>query len=368
MTREENNTVGVAAAVTGNERVLTFGADYQVVLSHRCAYTCGYCDFARTSSPHLPSVKQMQRHHSIAKKQGVDQITLTCGMGIDTNFDILSGIKYLGYKTWTDYLQILCDTVLTCNGKRRRPLLPILDCGGASLSDLCQIRPSCPILRVFLGSADDNLLHTKVHMYAPQKSLANSLKRLQMPGQIGIATITGIYVGIGESRESWGVAARCVSQLHEKYGHIAMFSLVPFVPNPFSPMAMCLPPTDKDLVDAVKIVRKYLDPSIPLSVELFDRPHLMRQMVELGVSDIGCCHIGTNTMLNIFNSEEVISSIQEELSGQRVVVKSRNQSLLHFIHNRKLPTHLLDSKAEVDLAILLEKIYHSAQQSPNCIA
>ncbi len=357
-TAQKNN---VQAAV-GN-KIVTYGADYQVILSHRCVNACGYCAFGHTPSPQMPSIKMIQHHYRIAKKQRADQITLTAGMNIDTFTEIGTALRFLGFHKYTDYLKALCEAILSRN-RGKTNILPILDCcGGLSLADLCNLRSSCPVFRVLLRSVDDELQNKPAHMYSPMMTLSNSLKQLEVPGKLGIATQTGIYVGIGESRESWKLAAKCVSQLHEKYGHIALFDIIPFVPNPFSKMAMSVPPTDQMLIEAAQTIRHSLSASIPLGMELFDRPQLIKRMIEIGVTDLGDFRLGNNSVLYFVDPEETINEVRKLLADQNVTIKSRYDSILHFVHNRELPLKLLDSKAETDLSILLERIYKEKPQA-----
>src|SRR5687767_2391119 len=96
----------------------TYIPEFQVVLTRRCGFNCGYCNFPSTPSPVLPSLKQFSRWLRMAARMGATQITLSAGEGIERTRDITSTVRFYGFESWGDYLAALCSSVLEFSGER----------------------------------------------------------------------------------------------------------------------------------------------------------------------------------------------------------------------------------------------------------
>ncbi|MCX7718689.1 MAG: hypothetical protein N2111_09870 [Candidatus Sumerlaeaceae bacterium] len=300
--------------------LITYVPDFQVVLTRRCLYRCGYCNFPQTPSPPPPSRKAMTAFVRTAERLGARQITLTAGEGIDNHPEIVSACRYFGYSGWYDYLLGLCQHI--ASKTRRTPLYPALDVGPVPLPELQRLRGVSAVIRVLLHSADAALLGREAHSGAPHKRLERRLAALEDCGRAALPTVTGLTIGIGESPESWTAAARAVSALHSRYGHIRAFVLRPFFPERFSPMRMWAPVSDETLLDAARAVRQALHPDILLSMELQQRTRLIAEAVRAGVNDLGPFRLGDARGIN-FDLYHGLDTIRAELAGAGLALTER---------------------------------------------
>lgn len=308
----------------------TFVRDYQVILTRRCAYSCGYCAFGSTPSPVPPSKKQLIRHLRAAGRLGARQVTLTAGEGIEANAEIMSASRYFGFEGWYEYIAAVCQQVLSSPAG----LYPVLDAGAIPLTELRKLKPYLPVMRLLMHSADDKLLRTGIHSGAPHKSFAARHMALEATGKLGISTITGITIGMGETPESWTRAALTVSSLYRAHGHIVCFAIRPFFPDRFSPMEMWPPVADDVLLDAVKRVRDVLAPEILLSVELAARPHLMAEAVKAGAEDLGPFRLGDGSSVN-FDIEDQIDGARETAAKAGIAFEERMPFIDHYLGSRE---------------------------------
>ena len=300
--------------------VYTYVPEYQVVLSRRCAFTCGYCNFPQTPSPFPPSPKQFRRTLRLAARLGATQITLTAGEGIEGVREIQSTVRYFGFPKWSTYLQALCQSVLDFRGPRL--LFPVLDVGRLPFPDLRLLAETASSARLLLEAADDSLLQKTAHEGAPQKSMEERTAALSELGRLHIPTITGIRVGIGESPESWALAAKRITGIHRRYRHIQQMVLVPFQPVPYSSMSFC-PPASPELVhEATAVVRRELDASIPLTVEFCDRPSDAQAFLAAGSTDFGCVRLGSTDRVNV-DAPLAISDLQHQLQQHEHTLEAR---------------------------------------------
>jgi 7,8-didemethyl-8-hydroxy-5-deazariboflavin synthase CofG subunit len=293
--------------------VFTYVPEYQVVLSRRCTYTCGYCNFPQTPSPFPPSLKQFRRTLRLAVRLGATQITLTSGEAIDKVREIQSTVRYYGFPKWTDYLAALCDAVLEFHGPR--VLFPVLDVGRLPFSELRSVVDRVSSVRLLLEAADDRLLASPAHQGAPQKSLEERTVALSELGRLHIPTITGIRIGIGEHPETWALAAQRITGIHRRYRHIQQMVLVPFEPVPYSTMSVCARPTPEVIREATAIIRRVLDPAIPLNVETCDRPAEAGTYLPADSTDLGCVRLGSTDHVNI-DAPQAICELKESLAAK----------------------------------------------------
>lgn len=272
--------------------VVSFVPTYEIVLTRRCAYGCGYCDFASRPSPQPPSQRAFLRQLRLAARMGVNQVHLVAGEGIAELPEIHRVCRYYGYATWYDYLRALVETVVTAEGMR--PLVPVLDVGELAFADLHRMRRFLPALRLMLDSADDRLQYRVAHRLAPHKTLASRLRALEVAGKAGQPVITGILVGIGESEASWAMAAENVAKLHEQYHHIQSFVLRPFEPALRTPMELALPPTRETFLRACRVVSKILRGKVLVVAEIESRLEWLDDLLQAGIRDLGAVRLGGN--------------------------------------------------------------------------
>lgn len=343
--------------------VVSVGQCYQVVLSHRCANACGFCEFASTPSPQIPSQSVVLRHAAIGVEQGADEILLTAGTGIDTHPEVMGLIGFLGCGSWIEYLRKLCDGIIDARFVVDDvPVLPILDCGGLSVADMCMLRRVCPAVQLSVPSMDDELLHRPALANAQGKCASACLKSIEAAGRSGMAVMCSTMVGIGERPESWAQVAQAVSHLHQEFGHVMQLTLMPFSPSPFMKMDQFAPVSDEVLLSSIARVRRSLDSSIVLAVDgLCDRVHLIEEAVRLGVGDLGKFKFGDLQHLALEMPGD-LRRLRVRLGKSGIGVESRNKRLLSFIRERELPAKLRGTEIEEELACLLERIFYGSSE------
>lgn len=279
---------------------------------------------------------------------GAWQVTLTAGEGIDRLNEIESACRYFGFKSWFRYLYEMCRLTLEARGQQ--PLMPVLDVGAVPIVELRRLAPVVPLMRLLLDTVDPDLAAT-VHGKAPQKSSLLRSLALQDTGRAGVPVTTGIRVGIGESQESWEEAVEIANSVHEKYGNVMSFHLVPFVPLKFSKMEHHPPVSNEVYQDAVRVVRKGLNPSITLVAEVYHRLGLAAEAVVAGAFDFGHIRIADSERfdLDMLNQVQAVRELLEKLNvGMECSTVLRDS----FLKDRNLPPRVLEN---------LERFWHMKQ-------
>ena len=323
-----------AGSQQGDVRTVTFTTDFQIILSRRCAYACGYCNFPETVSPTPPSPKAVRKMLSTASRLGAVQVTLTAGEGIESLPEIVSISRYYGFDSWAEYLRALCGEVLQWKGPG--VFIPRLDVGALGLARLKRIAPVLPIARLMVHTADDELNATIVHSNSPHKNPATRFAAIEDLGRAQIPVVTGITIGLGESRESWMHAARRVSEIHSQFHNIHSFIVRPFEPQQSSPMADYPLPDDALLLKAIHTARASLDESIVLSAEIGGRLQLAAHAVTAGADDLEGLRVGTSEHLN-FDFASTIDLLRKQLAGRGIRLCLRAPLNAQFAAAREWP-------------------------------
>jgi 7,8-didemethyl-8-hydroxy-5-deazariboflavin synthase CofG subunit len=321
-------------------KVVSYVPTYRVVLTRRCAYACGYCDFTNRPSPTPPSLKTLRAQLGLAQKLGVRQVTLTAGEGIAELPEIVSVCRYYGYASWADYLKAVLHTIL--NHPNGRPVIPVLEVGSLPFVELQQMRQYLPAVRFLLHAADDALQYRVAHMHAPHKALAPRLEMLEKLGKLNIPTITGLTIGIGESRESWARAAAVVNAHHERYHHILQFVLIPFHPARRSRMENFPPVADETFLDACREVRRVLAPSIHLSAEIEHRLPLVADLVREGITDLGEIRFGETDSIHV-DLPATLETLRAELRPAGIRLRERSTLSNGILRKGILPRPVADA-------------------------
>jgi FO synthase len=282
----------------------------------------------------------VRRSLRTAARLGVHQVTLTSGENVDGMPEIVSTCRYYGYASWFDYVRGICEFILQRNG--RTLFFPQPEVGPIPLGDLRPLSLVAPSVRLMLHSADNGLQARPAHMDSPHKTVEKRLAAVEELGILGVPTVTGITVGIGEASDSWGRAAREVSEMHRRSGHIAAFVIKPFYPKPFSRMASAPPVSDHMLIEAVRSVRRYLDTDVLVSAELHDRLHLVPRMIECGVDDIGTLRLGSSERID-FEVQAGLHQAVEDLAQSGVSLVERLPLPEQVVRRRRLPGTIVAS-------------------------
>ncbi len=217
-----------------SQKTITFCFCHTLILTRRCAYRCGYCDYSTTYSRPLPPRKAIRKSLRRAIDAGSSQFHLTGGEGISEDPETLSTINYYGFKTYIEYLQTVCEIALSAHNGTG--IFPVLQLGGFLHEQLLQIKGLIPCIKIMLESVDSGLLYQASHEHASSKSPEERLEDILEAGRAGIPTTTGILVGIGESPASRMLSLKVLAEAHKRYGHIQNIVISRFRPRPGTPM------------------------------------------------------------------------------------------------------------------------------------
>ena len=122
-----------------------------------------------------------------------------------------------GYDSTLDYVRAMAIRVLEETG-----LLPHLNPGVMSWSELSRLKPVAPSMGMMLETTSRRLFETKglAHYGSPDKDPEVRLRTLADAGRLSIPFTTGLLVGIGETLTERAETIHAIRQSHKEFGHV----------------------------------------------------------------------------------------------------------------------------------------------------
>ena len=157
-----------------------------------------------------------------------------------------------GYDSTLDYVRAMAIRVLEETG-----LLPHLNPGVMSWSELSRLKPVAPSMGMMLETTSRRLFETKglAHYGSPDKDPAVRLRTLDDAGRLSIPFTTGLLVGIGETLVERAETIHAIRRSHKEFGHVQEVIVQNFRAKDHTAMA-ALPDTGiDDFVATIAVTR-----------------------------------------------------------------------------------------------------------------
>lgn len=283
---------------------VTFSRNVFVPVTNACRNRCGYCTFRREPdepgscfmSPEdvLPILKE-------GKKAGCTEVLFTFGEYADEVPEYKNWIEELGFSSNVEYVTHLCKMAINIG------LLPHTNAGVLNYTELEALKP----WNVSMGLMLETTGNVAAHLNCPGKHPDVRTKTIKYAGELQIPFTTGILVGIGETLDDRIDSLQCISNLHNKYGHIQEVIIQNFVPKPGTFMENNSSPSIEDMMQIVSIAREILpaDVAIQVAPNLID-PYIL---VKYGATDLGGISPTTIDWINPETEWPSVEKLQEML-------------------------------------------------------
>ena len=190
-----------------------------------------------------------------------------------------------GYDSTLNYLRAMAIRVLEETG-----LLPHLNPGVMSWSELSRLKPVAPSMGMMLETTSRRLFETKgaAHYGSPDKDPAVRLRTLTDAGRLSIPFTTGLLVGIGETLTERAETLHAIRQVHKEFGHIQEVIVQNFRAKEHTAMGAAPDADIDDFVATVAVARLVLGPKMRIQAppNLVSRQECLA-LIAAGVDDWG---------------------------------------------------------------------------------
>lgn len=273
----------------GRPGVITFSPKVFIPLTRLCRDRCGYCTFAtspkKLTSPFLSPDEVLAIAHE-GRERGALEALFTLGDRPEARWrQAREWLEAAGYRSTIEYVRAMAVRVLEETG-----LLPHVNAGVLSWSDLQRLKPVAPSMGLMLETSGERLFRQpgEAHFGSPDKDPAVRLRVLEDAGRCAVPFTTGVLVGIGETVAERADSLFALRRIARAYGHLQEVIIQNFQPKPDTPMRAVPAPEDEEFLATVAVARLVLGSRVRLQAppNLAD-PELRLRLLRAGIDDWG---------------------------------------------------------------------------------
>ncbi len=271
----------------GFHNVVTYSRKVFIPLTHLCRDVCHYCTFAQVprklKAPYMSieEVLEIARH---GQRMGCKEALFTLGEKPELRYKAArEALAEMGYASTTEYLMAAATAVFKETG-----LLPHLNPGNLSPSELAELRAVSPSMGIMLESASERLCEKGMpHYGSPDKVPAVRLETLRNAGIAKVPFTTGILIGIGETRLERIESLLAIRAIHQQYGHIQEIIVQNFRAKPDTKMVNAPEPDLNELLWTIAVARILFGANMSIQAPPNLSPGVLPQIVHAGINDWG---------------------------------------------------------------------------------
>lgn len=277
----------------GGALPISYSRKVFIPVTQLCRDTCHYCTFVTVPGRLRAQGRGMYLEPDeiigIARRggeTGCKEALFTLGDRPEARWpEARQWLDERGYDSTLDYVRAMAIRVLEETG-----LLPHLNPGVMSWSELARLKPVAPSMGMMLESTSRRLFETKgeAHYGSPDKDPDIRLRTLTDAGRLSIPFTTGLLVGIGETLTERAETIHAIRKSHKEFGHIQEVIVQNFRAKEHT--AMCAVPDAglDDFLATIAVTRLVLGPGMRVQAppNLVSRDECLA-LVAAGIDDWG---------------------------------------------------------------------------------
>ncbi|MFA5710848.1 7,8-didemethyl-8-hydroxy-5-deazariboflavin synthase CofG, partial [Mycolicibacterium sp.] len=238
-----------------------------IPITHLCRDTCHYCTFVtvpgKLRAAGLGMYMEPDEILEVAARGaelGCKEALFTLGDRPEARWpEARQWLDERGYDSTLDYVRAMAIRVLEETG-----LLPHLNPGVMSWSELSRLKPVAPSMGMMLETTSRRLFETKgeAHYGSPDKDPAVRLRTLTDAGRLSIPFTTGLLVGIGETLTERAETIHAIRKSHKEFGHVQEVIVQNFRAKDHTAMAARPDAGFEDFLATIAVTRLVLGPGM----------------------------------------------------------------------------------------------------------
>jgi FO synthase len=277
----------------GGRLPISYSRKVFVPVTHLCRDSCHYCTFvtvpgklrAQGAGMYLEPDEILEIAHR-GRELGCKEALFTLGDRPEERWpEARQWLDERGYDSTLAYLRAMSIRVLEETG-----LLPHLNPGVMSWSELSRLKPVAPSMGMMLETTSRRLFETKglAHYGSPDKDPTVRLRTLTDAGRLSIPFTTGLLVGIGETLAERAETLHAIRKSHKEFSHIQEVIVQNFRAKQHTAMASTPDAGIDDFLATVAVARLVLGPGMRVQAppNLVSRDECLA-LIAAGVDDWG---------------------------------------------------------------------------------
>jgi FO synthase len=317
----------------GFGNTITYSRKVFIPLTHLCRDSCHYCTFARPPRQGEQIYMSPDEVLAIVRKgeaAGCTEALFTLGDKPELRYRRAQiALRELGYDTTLDYLHAMATLVL-----KESSLLPHLNPGVMTTSDMAMLRPVAASMGLMLEEASDRLNRRGgVHFGSPDKSPSVRMATIRAAGELNIPFTSGLLIAIGETRRERIEALLALRDLHEAYGHVQEIIIQPFRAKPGTRMATNPDASPDELLWTISVARLIFGPGTSIQTPPNLSPDLIADVIDAGINDWGGISPVTVDFVNPEAPWPHIANLAERMRERGRVLVQRLPLYNSYVHD-----------------------------------
>jgi FO synthase len=272
---------------------VSYSAKVFIPVTRLCRDSCHYCTFVTVPGKLRAGGAGMYLEPDeildIARRGaelGCKEALFTLGDRPEQRWDeAASWLDERGFDSTLDYVRAMAIRVLEETG-----LLPHLNPGVMSWSELSRLKPVAPSMGMMLETTSRRLFETKglAHYGSPDKDPTVRLRTLADAGRLSVPFTTGLLVGIGETLAERADTIAAIRKSHKEFGHVQEVIVQNFRAKEHTAMAAVPDAGFDDFLATVAVTRLVMGPSMRVQAppNLVSRQECLA-LIGAGVDDWG---------------------------------------------------------------------------------
>jgi FO synthase len=277
----------------GGQLPVSYSRKVFIPVTHLCRDSCHYCTFVtvpgklrvRGAGMYLEPDEILE----IARRGGAlgcKEALFTLGDRPEERWpEARDWLEERGYDSTLAYLRAMSIRVLEETG-----LLPHLNPGVMSWSELSRLKPVAPSMGMMLETTSRRLFETKglAHYGSPDKDPMVRLRTLTDAGRLSIPFTTGMLVGIGETLTERAETLHAIRKSHKEFGHVQEVIVQNFRAKQHTAMASTPDAGIDEFLATVAVARLVLGPGMRVQAppNLVSRDECLA-LIAAGIDDWG---------------------------------------------------------------------------------
>lgn len=272
-----------AAREASAGRVVSFSKKAFVSVTTLCRDVCSYCAY-RTG----PGGEAFMPERAVrallenARRHGCVEALLVAGERPEERYaEAASWLRREGHGSTAEYLARCSEIALECG------LFPHTNAGNLRRDELRLLRETNMSVGMMLETSSGRLGGAGMpHEAAPSKRPKSRVRALEDAGREGIATTTGVLVGIGETPAEAIESIAEIGRIAEAGGHIQEVIVQNFRPEGLTAMARA-PPAGAAHHEAIVAITRLMLPSMNVQAPPNLTPRSYDSLLGAGINDWG---------------------------------------------------------------------------------
>lgn len=257
--------------------VITFSRSVPISLTRICRNNCPYCGFQKRDNLVVPysTIRAAKK----ARSEGVREAYYVAGERPDQFSHIRSLLDLWGFESYLDYLYTVCELGFL------EGLIPVLNLGFLKPDELKRLREISAVMKVMFDSVDDKHFDT-IYPKSPGKQMDIRSRSVEWATKLRIPVITGVMVGIGETKDHRRKTLERIRDIHLNNGFIHEVLIQPFFPQKGTLFEDKNPALEKNVLDTYQLAREIIPEDVPITVPVEAISNL-KLFIKAGLRDLG---------------------------------------------------------------------------------